>query len=246
MRTRALPILLIPLLAATAAATGVQVGVDPSLSGGMAVVDAHTPVSGTATWTVEVENNGSVPFSGRVRLDVGGDGTDFRAWTDRFVLQPGAATDRTLAFRDPALNGTATAAFTLHYGARRQGPVTDRFRAGGDPGDGYDVATARAFPGYLSLGLRMPADAQEVYVTVDGGAVHRFPQRRIEDAGPVAYVRVPHAASVEDGARLPVTVVDGQGRFHRETVEVVRVRGVRAAVWSYLEAALGRVHVFLM
>lgn len=239
-------LLLLPLLAATAAASGVQIGVDPALSAGMTVVDARTPPNGTATWTVEVENNGSVRFSGRVRLDVRGNGTGFRTWTDRFVLQPGTAVDRTLAFRGPALNGSTTAAFSLHYGPRVQGPVTDRVPAGTEPGGGYAVETVRAYPGAVSVGLRVPRGAEEVYVSVDGGAVHRFPQQRIVDPGRVAYVQVPVAGTVQDGERLPVRVMDAQGRYRTATVEVARVRGLHAAAWSAIEAILDRTDVFLM
>lgn len=236
-------LLLLPIvLASTAAGAGIDIGVDPSAAGELLLVGGQ---DGTPAATVEARNPGSVPLTGRVRMDVMANGTRiFRAWSTPVVLQPGAAAARTLAYTGPAANATYTAEIRLHYGANVTPPVTRSITPPRATADRFRLTAVRASSRAVRVDVVAPDNVDRMHVTVDGPGTRRFAQRTVDQGA--GSVRVPYHPRLRGPTDLRVTVMDADGAYRStRTVTVTPADGIVAGMRSMLDTLRLRFHMVL-
>lgn len=235
-----LPVLVF-VFAAPAAASGVTIDVDPALDAELLpVAETDAPA-----WTVEARNPGSVPFTGRVRLDVfANDSRVFRAWSAPVQLTPGSAAARALAFTGPA-NGSYRAELRLHHGASVTEPVVRNVTAARNASDRFSLPVIRATPRAVTVGVVAPRDVDRIHITVDGPSTRRFAQQTVDVDG-AALVTVPVHPDLGGTVPLDVTVMDADGRYRSvRSVQVEPVTGITAGLHSIIDALRIRFHMVL-
>lgn len=220
-----------------AAGSGVGVGVDQDRQGSLVVTDQHVTDDRPRTWEVEAHNDGSAPFTGRIRLDVLDEtnATVFRTWSDTIQVEPGSFSAHRLAYYGPDRADNLTANLVLHHGTDRETvsfPFTTEQQ---DTTQGFDVSHAWTEQDTTALRVAAPEDVDAFYVSVDDRSTRRYAQTRVENRAGEHLVSLDYHPEVIDTDTAHVTVSSTDGNYHYTgEVELQRSTGMGDTVRRWI------------
>lgn len=199
-----------------AAGSGLSIGVDREQQASLLLTTQDTATDRPKTWGVELHNDGSTPFTGRVRLDVlnADNTTVFRTWTDPVQVEPGAFAARTLTYYTPDRAGNLTARITAHYGTERitrSVPFTTEQR---DIRQGFQVSPAWTDETTVNLRVAAPADVDTFHVAVNDRSTRRFTQQDVINRGGSQLVTLGYYPPISDAEQAQVRISSSDGKYH--------------------------------
>lgn len=220
------------------AASGVNLGIQHERDGRLLLVNQQVAEGKPKVWQVEAQNRGSIPFTGRVRLDItnAANKTVYRTWSDVFQLEPGAATGETLGFYAPQRNESLTAHIVMDYGVQRITKTATFNTTRQKTQEGFELLGTAVYKDHAVFRIAVPKEVDAFYLTLDGKSTRRFAQQRVKPSSRVTAVRANYNPPIPETEEAQLTISGSEGKYHyTDSVKLERKTGLDAIIAKIVE-----------